>query len=52
MFIFFFDGAKLQLFFESTKFFGNYFQFILIFFPSGGGCHLRSASFTGESYVH
>ena len=36
MFIFFFDGAKLQLFFESTKFFGNYFQFILIFFFKWG----------------
>lgn len=44
MFLFFFYGAKLQLFFELAKFFGNYFQFILIFFSSGGGCLLRSAS--------
>ena len=32
MFLIFFDGAKIRLFFELAKFFSNYFQFILIFF--------------------
>lgn len=36
MFLFLFYGAKLQLFFELAKFFGNYFQFILIFFFKWG----------------